>query len=164
MDFKDLLGKLLQQALKPPAADNIHANQPPPHHPTEHHPTEHHPTEHQHTRRNFLRLFLVTSHEAANSIVRTQRIYRSKTGSVGGGIYFARSRHEAALKGHHHGQCLSADVELGRMLEVSINHLNKYTYAELKKFGYDSVHLTGASGGEEFVVYNYSQVKNIKKV
>jgi hypothetical protein len=111
---------------------------------------------------NYRRLYHITSADAATKIVKDQTFFRGKDGWVGGGIYFAKSPKEAALKTLHKGVCLDAWVELGRMLEVSTKRVRKYTNTELKKRGFNSVHLSGAKGGEEFVVYNYGQVTDIR--
>ncbi|CEM31397.1 unnamed protein product [Vitrella brassicaformis CCMP3155] len=84
---------------------------------------------------------------------------RGAAGIVGGGIYFAASEQATRGKAHHRGCIIEARVFLGRTLTVPAAQSGQYTHTSLKAQGYDSVHLTGMGTGDEYIVFNWAQVK-----
>ncbi|CAJ1397917.1 unnamed protein product [Effrenium voratum] len=109
-----------------------------------------------------LELYHNTSPDRAEAIVQSQRMYRGSDGLAGGGIYFAESEAEARRKAHNHGAMLSATVRVGK---VKVVHRSAdASYLQLRSEGYDSVKILGRDSGAEYVVYNYDQVTNIRRV
>ena len=78
-----------------------------------------------------------------------------------GGIYFAKSIQICARKSKNGTDCvIKAQVNMGKALVIDANTCNtKYTYTKLKKMGCNSVIAKGIATGDEFVVFNYGQVK-----
>jgi len=87
---------------------------------------------------------------------------RGSDGLCGGGIYFAGSASETEAKAHQKGVVLKAEVNLGRTKHVH-GSCPDATHSRLKAEGYDSVTLHGRASGTEYVVYNHSQVRNIRR-
>eukprot|EP00438_Fugacium_kawagutii_P035220 Skav214375 [mRNA] locus=C8776280:85:414:- [translate_table: standard] len=108
-----------------------------------------------------MELYHETSLEAATSILTSQRMYRGSSGLAGGGIYFAESPNEARKKANHHGVLLKATVRVGRMKVV--HRAADESCRDLERQGYDSVKLLGRDSGTEYIVYNYEQVRNIRR-
>ena len=109
-------------------------------------------------------LYHATGRKAADSILTSQKMLRGSSGSVGGGIYFAKDRPTAERKQLRKSDgtfCLKADVKLGHS-KVLDRTDSSITYDSLLKDGFDSVHLT-ALNGSEWVVYNWDQVSNIRR-
>jgi len=109
-----------------------------------------------------LTLYHETDEYAAAAIIESQRFYRGESGLAGGGIYFASSPEKAQLKSKHRGVVLVADVQMGNSKNVDRDG-GEFKFTDLMRQGYDSVIIRGRSSGSEYVVYNYDQVKNIRK-
>lgn len=107
------------------------------------------------------RLFHETSLDSAEKILNSQTMKKGKEGLAGGGIYFADTGKEAHRKTEHGGIMLNAMVDLGKMKVISPKGDRHLTFKKLLKEGYDSVKIPRRKG-EEYVVYNSDQVKNIK--
>ena len=110
---------------------------------------------------NTTTLYHQTDPAAASAIISSQRMRRGAGGMAGGGIYFAVSKADTHRKAQKHGVILEADVTLGRILTISANGDSSITYRKLKSMGYDSVKIPRPNGIEH-VVYDWTQVKNIK--
>ena len=110
---------------------------------------------------NSTTLYHQTDPAAASAIISSQRMRRGAGGMAGGGIYFAVSKADTHRKAQKHGVILEADVTLGRILTISANGDSSITYRKLKSMGYDSVKIPRPNGIEH-VVYDWTQVKNIK--
>ncbi len=109
------------------------------------------------------KLFHQTDEACANLILDSRQLKRGNTGSLGGGIYFATSTAATDLKAIRRGIYLAADVLLGNTKTATAGH--SYTFKDLLEEGFDSVCGTFfRSGLEEYVVYNYDQVTNIRQV
>lgn len=112
---------------------------------------------------NCTTLYHCTNYDAATAIVSSQQFLRGSSGTAGGAIYFARSAADARRKAQHgHDVCLAAEVFLGntKLLKAFDSSL---TFTKLQHQGYDSVWLRSTSlNGDEFVLYNYDQVENIR--
>lgn len=74
----------------------------------------------------------------------------------GGGIYFANSIVETNNKALKKGVIIYASVYIGNSLLIT--NPTDINYNFLKKDNYDSVHITGRSTGDEYVVYDSRQV------
>lgn len=116
--------------------------------------------------------FHETSIEAAISIIRDQSILPSQIGKdrnplFGPGIYFAMTINGAHNKSNSHGVCLSADVlihktkEMDKQDGIKLKNNKKY-WEKLRNEGYDSIFGYGMRTGDEVVIFNQEQVKNIK--
>ena len=55
-----------------------------------------------------------------------------------------------------------ATVKLGRVKRISPYGDKSITFSNLLEEGYDSVHIP-RGGGDEYVVYNWDQVTNIRR-
>ena len=116
--------------------------------------------------------FYETSLEAAISIIREQSIRPSQFGKkrnplFGPGIYFAMTINGAHNKSNNHGVCLSADVLIHKTKEMDkqdgIKLKNNIKYWEkLRNEGYDSIFCYGMRTGDEVVIFDQKQIKNIK--
>ena len=106
-------------------------------------------------------LYHETADAGAVAIESSQRFRRGDdSGSAGSGIYFATSPGDCHRKAHNHGVVLQATVRLGNV--KTVDHPESFTFTELDNSGYDSVKLTCYTG-DEYVVYNYDQVTNIRR-
>lgn len=106
-------------------------------------------------------LYHQTDPEAADAILRSQKMYRGSGGLAGGAIYFATNQSDTAHKAKSHGVILRAEVYLGKSKKIP-NSGEDYTYTKLKRQGYDSVTID-RPGGTEYAVYDCGQVKNIRR-
>mmetsp|Transcript_6085 Transcript_6085/g.9439 ORF Transcript_6085/g.9439 Transcript_6085/m.9439 type:complete len:142 (+) Transcript_6085:184-609(+) len=106
-------------------------------------------------------LYHQTSPEAAEAILRSQKMNRGSDGLAGGGIYFAETKADTYRKARNHGVILKADVTVGNAKEIDRNGQDN-SYWNLKRQGYDSVTIP-RHNGREWVVYNHAQVKNIRR-
>jgi hypothetical protein len=106
-------------------------------------------------------LYHQTDPESARAILQSQTMYRGSNGLAGGAIYFAESERDTNHKAKSHGVVLQADVHLGRSKRLSPSG-EQTNYSQLKSQGYDSVTID-RPGGTEYAVYNYGQVKNIRR-
>ena len=107
-------------------------------------------------------LYHQTDRDAAKSIIDSQKMRRGSVGSVGGGIYFALSVEDTERKATQKGVVLQATVRLGRTKTLASRD-SSITFTSLCGEGYDSVRLT-VFNGDEYVVYNYDQVSDIRVV
>lgn len=113
-----------------------------------------------------------TSLEAANLIIQQQVIRPSTYAEnfnplFGPGIYFARTINGAQEKSNFHGVCLSADVLITKTKEIDKEDGKKYKnipkyWDDLRNEGYDSIYGYGMRTGDEVIIFNQDQVKNIK--
>ena len=109
-------------------------------------------------------MFHATTEAAARAILNSQKMQRGASGAAGGGIYFAASPVDARRKARTTGSViLAARVALGRSKVISSVDPS-ITFTSLLREGYDSVHLTAFNGGDEFIVYNWDQVRQIESV
>jgi hypothetical protein len=106
-------------------------------------------------------LFHETSLGSAEKILNSQIMKKGKKGLAGGGIYFADTGADSHRKTENRGIMLNAVVNLGRVKTINPKGDPKITYCKLVKDGFDSVKIPRRKG-EEYVVYNSDQVKNIK--
>ncbi|CEM31362.1 unnamed protein product [Vitrella brassicaformis CCMP3155] len=105
-------------------------------------------------------LYHQTSAASAQAIASGRKMMRGSTGIVGGGIYFAASEQATMGKAHSPGCMIEARVYLGNSLKISaLLGAGQYTHTSLKAQGYDSVHLTGMPTGDEYIVFNWAQVR-----
>ena len=107
-------------------------------------------------------LYHQTDAASATAIQDSQKFKRGSDGSAGGGIYFAESASATNAKAHNHGVVLAATVQLGRIKTMS-HPDSGITFSSLNSEGFDSVRVTCFNSGDEFVVYNYDQVSNIRR-
>lgn len=107
-----------------------------------------------------LTLYHQTSPENAAAIRRDGRMLRGNSGLAGGGIYFATSKQATEGKAHRSGAIIAATVKLGNVKTIYSSD-SSITFARLNREGYDSVKVVRPGGDfyDEFVVYNYDQVK-----
>ena len=106
-------------------------------------------------------LYHLTSISAGKAIKKSGKMLRGSKGWFGGGIYFAKSIAICARKSKNGTECvIKAEVNMGTALLIDANTCKTtYTYTKLKEMGCDSVIATGINTGDEFVVFNYDQVK-----
>ena len=106
-------------------------------------------------------LYHLTSISAGKAIKKSGKMLRGSSGWFGGGIYFAKSVAICARKSKNGTDCvIKAEVNMGKALVIDANsNKTNYTYTKLKKMGCNSVIAKGIATGDEFVVFNYSQVK-----
>eukprot|EP00938_MAST-03A_sp_MAST-3A-sp1_P000383 g383.t1 len=106
-------------------------------------------------------LYHLTSISAGKAIKKSGKMLRGSKGWFGGGIYFAKSIAICARKSKNGTDCvIKAEVNMGTALLIDANTCKTtYTYTKLKKMGCNSVLATGIKTGDEFVVFNYGQVK-----
>ena len=106
-------------------------------------------------------LYHLTSISAGKAIKKSGKMMRGSKGWFGGGIYFAKSIAICARKSKNGTDCvIKAEVNMGTALLIDANTCKTtYTYTKLKKMGCNSVLATGIKTGDEFVVFNYDQVK-----
>ena len=106
-------------------------------------------------------LYHLTSISAGKAIKKSGKMLRGSSGWFGGGIYFAKSVAICARKSKNGTDCvIKAEVNMGKALVINANTCKTtYTYTKLKNMGCDSVIANGIATGDEFVVFNYSQVK-----
>lgn len=110
---------------------------------------------------NMRTLYHTTSPENAEFILAYQEFRLGKSSSsFGPGIYFAVTPKDSKRKATHQGATLEATVDVGKALKDPCQR--SFTWTELKAMGYDSV-LNTKFRGDEYVVYNPSQVTNIRK-
>ena len=119
---------------------------------------------HHHTKKKRvgkITLYHLTSLDAGRKIKRSGKMLRGSQGWFGGGIYFASSVSNCARKSKHGSACvIKAEVNMGVSLVINANSCSTtYTYSKLKSMGCNSIIAKGISTGDEFVVFNYSQVK-----
>jgi hypothetical protein len=106
-------------------------------------------------------LYHQTDAACAALILDSQQFKRGDPNAAcGSAIYFAETAAATQAKANRHGVVLVATVRLGRIKNVS--QPEKLTFSELDNSGYDSVRLT-CFNGDEYVVYNYDQVTNIRR-
>jgi hypothetical protein len=111
---------------------------------------------------NSRKLFHQTSIENFNSIRSEGRMTRGSDGGIAGnGIYFAETPGETHGKARVRGAIFSARVKLGRSKQITSSGDASITFRNLLNEGYDSV-MVPRSGGTEWVVYNFDQVKDIR--
>ena len=111
-----------------------------------------------------LTLYHQTDIQSADAILSSQKMRRGSGGAVGGGIYFATTPQNTDQKAHHKGAILSARVTIRNSLVIANpTDLANHTHTKLKASGYDSV-VIKCFNGDEYVVYNWSQVTDIKLV
>lgn len=115
---------------------------------------------HKYFKGSVKKLYHQTNPQAAEAIIASQVFFPGKVGILGGGIYFAASVSDTDRKAESKGVILVADVSLGRIATFTA-HYPKLTLQELKKQGYDSSYIM-MNSGPEYVVYDTSQVKNIR--
>ena len=106
-------------------------------------------------------LYHLTSISAGKAIKKSGKMLRGSKGWFGGGIYFAKSIAICARKSKNGTECvIKAEVNMGTALLIDANTCKTtYTYTKLKKMGCDSVIAKGIPTGDEFVVFDYIQVK-----
>ena len=116
-------------------------------------------------RANTARLYHVTSEENGKKILKSGRMYRGIQGWAGGGIYFATTPAAARSKARNSGVMLSATVLLGIVKHVTgfEGNIKKIHFRSLIREKCDSVSIDLAQTGQEYVVYNYDQVMNIRR-
>eukprot|EP00730_Choanoeca_flexa_P002882 TRINITY_DN11217_c0_g3_i1.p1 TRINITY_DN11217_c0_g3~~TRINITY_DN11217_c0_g3_i1.p1 ORF type:complete len:212 (+),score=25.96 TRINITY_DN11217_c0_g3_i1:246-881(+) len=109
-------------------------------------------------------LYHQTQPAAADAILKSGKFLRGSTGWFGGGIYFAQCIEDTHRKAHAHGVVLEADVYLGNRYKL-VNPHRRYvfTFRQLLESGYDSVHASGIRSGDEMVVYNFDQIKKVRR-
>jgi hypothetical protein len=108
-------------------------------------------------------LYHQTSPEAAAAILASGKMRCGVNGSLGGGIYFAKTVAETHAKTRHPGPILECRVRLGNVLEL--DHPDPgITFSELANDRFDSVKGTFFPTGDEYVVYNSDQVMSIRMV
>ena len=108
-------------------------------------------------------LYHATDEAAAQAILTSQQMVRGSAGAAGGGIYFAASPADARRKARTTGSVvLKARVALGSSKVLSQTDPN-ISFTSLQREGCDSVRLT-ALHGDEFIVYNWDQVRQIERV
>lgn len=106
-----------------------------------------------------------TDQNCAELILVSQKMMRGVGGSVGAAIYFALTPESTNKKAHRRGVILSALVTVGRSKVISNkSELDNFTHSQLKTSGYDSVLGKCFLTGDEYVVYNWGQVTDIKIV
>jgi len=106
-------------------------------------------------------MYHATTEAAAQAILTSQQMVRGSSGAAGGGIYFAASPVDARRKARTAGSVvLAARIALGTSKVLSQVDPS-VTFASLQREGYDSVRLT-ALNGDEFIVYNWDQVRQIE--
>mmetsp|Transcript_116443 Transcript_116443/g.336365 ORF Transcript_116443/g.336365 Transcript_116443/m.336365 type:complete len:126 (+) Transcript_116443:66-443(+) len=111
---------------------------------------------------NVQTLHHVTS--AGEDIRRSGEMKPGSSGMAGGGIYFADNWHAAETKAHSRGYRVTAQVDLGRVKTVDKQGTSRYrhcTEQQLRREGYDSIHITGLATGDEYVVYDNSRVRSV---
>ena len=106
-------------------------------------------------------LYHQTDATAATKILETGRMFRGRSGALGGGIYFAKTPEATDRKAHSRGPILECSVKLGR-IKVVYECDSNLTFTQLQRQGYDSVLYEGFSSGPEYVVYNFDQVKPLR--
>merc|ERR1712130_1001600 len=112
-----------------------------------------------------MKLYHITSPNSAQLIFKEHKMTRGGQGMFGGGIYFAETVQAAKHKALHRGFLITAKVFVGKEKVVMNAQGGQFTFRELQKLGFDSVHAPKGSGnGEpERVVYNFDQVCVIKQ-
>ncbi|CAE7206629.1 mov10b.2 [Symbiodinium sp. CCMP2456] len=105
-------------------------------------------------------LYHQTDTTSAQRILESGRMFRGRTGALGGGIYFAKTPADTHRKAHHHGPILECLVKLGRIKEVTTTD-STITFTKLQSEGFDSVLYKGFPSGPEYVAYNFDQVKPV---
>ena len=108
-------------------------------------------------------LYHQTDPAAANAILRSGKMMRGSAGLAGAGIYFATSKQDTNHKAHQRGAYLECRVQVGKVKTVSANGDPSITCRSLRREGYDSV-LIPRQNGHEYVVYDWAQVKSVRRV
>lgn len=109
-------------------------------------------------------LYHTTSISNAEAILAGRRMYRGSDGSFGGAIYFATTKKDSIRKAVKKGATIKASVRVGKSLVVpNQSDLAKLTFSDLKNSSYDSIRAT-CFNGDEYIVYNCSQVREIEHV
>ena len=110
-----------------------------------------------------LTLYHQTGEANATLILQGQKMLRGSAGTFGAAIYFAEKPEHTNSKAHSYGVILQAKVKVGKSLIVlSKDHLQDYTFSQLNKMGFDSVLGKCFPSGNEYIVYNWGQVIDIK--
>jgi hypothetical protein len=106
-------------------------------------------------------LYHVTSLDSGRKIKRCGKMLRGSSGWFGGGIYFASSVSSCLRKTRNGDSCvIKAVVDMGTALVINASsNSTKYSYSKLQSMGCNSVLARGINTGDEYVVFNYSQVK-----
>lgn len=112
---------------------------------------------------NWRILYHQTDRNAAEQILTSQKFRRGITGALGGGIYFAESAEATNLKAKSRGVVLEALVFLGNIKTIH-RRTDTICFRDLVKENYDSVCGDFFHSGNEYIVYNYDQVREIKRV
>jgi hypothetical protein len=107
-------------------------------------------------------VYHLTSKDSGKKIKASGKMLRGVKGLFGGGIYFAGSVADCKRKTQNGDDVtITAEVDMGTALYLPNGRSDgkNYTYTMLKKMGCDSVHASGMRTGDEYIVYNHSQVK-----
>jgi hypothetical protein len=107
-------------------------------------------------------LYHQTNRAAADSILRSQSFRPGKEGFAGAGIYFCMNPEDTHGKAHEHGVVLEAKVLIGQSENISVSNPSM-TREYLKSMKKDSVIILGMRTGVECVIYDHSQIKDIRE-
>lgn len=112
-----------------------------------------------------LELFFETSLEYSKLLIGPENLSPLNEGELGEGIYFASSFEQVDQNCNGTGVIFKALVKVGKPLIIkNIDLIRKYNYSELQSEGYDSILVTCLEGGNQYVIFDSTQILGIHQI